>query len=151
MSKSTASVILISQASLPPWGDDGWRFSAAIQLVSDGPDWLWSDWLRTDEDPSARSVERTGLVLRESAQDRAEDIAAMCFTLLNLEDADSLRPWWGEREARKLHRPALEAVARAQAGTYKLAVIEVASPTIPDATFARLRELGLGTVRFHQT
>lgn len=44
MSKSTVAVILTSPARLGPWGDEGWRFTGAMQLVSDGPDWLHAQW-----------------------------------------------------------------------------------------------------------
>ena len=72
MTKSTAAVIMVSVAKLPPWGDDGWRFSGAMQLVHDGPDWLYAQWPVLDGAEHHGSDRFATLVLRENARQRAE-------------------------------------------------------------------------------
>ena len=91
MTKSTAAVIMVSVAKLPPWGDVGWRFSGAMQLVHDGPDWLYAQWPVLDGAEHHRPDRFATLVLREDVGQRAADIAVMASRCSRFRSGSSSR------------------------------------------------------------
>lgn len=149
MSKSTAAVIMVSAAKLPPWGDDGWRIFGAMQLVHDGPDWLYAQWPVLDGAEHRGSDRFAKLVLRDNPSERAADIAVMVFALLQIPEWQGLAPWWGPLTDREALADVLEGVAKLYAGDFKLAVIQTASGVARDVLEA-LRTLGFEVVEFAQ-
>lgn len=147
MTKSTAAVIMTSPSTLAPWGDDGWRFASAMQLVADGPDWLYAEWpTSAPTDPQAHGF---SLTLRDAPRERAEDIAAMAFTLLHVEGYEALSPWWtGDNEARKRARDSLERICTRESGQFKMAIVETTPDGVAAATLEELGHLGFGVIRF---
>lgn len=149
MSKSTTAVILTSNARLHPWGDDGWRFSGAMQLVHDGPDWLHAQWPTLDGGSTPQpAAEFASLTLRESSPARAADIAVMAFALLGVDEWPLLHPWWDDRNDRDKLLYVLEAIAKQYAGEFKLAVVETRLGSVPDVVVEELRALGFQVGRF---
>lgn len=149
MTKSTAAVIMISVAKLPPWGDDGWRFAGVMQLVHDGPDWLYAQWPVLDGEEHHGSERFATLVLREDAHHRAEDIAVMAFALLQVPEWQRLMPWWEPSTNRESLAKILQSVLTKYAGLYKFAIMQTSSSLGPDLLNA-LRALGFDVVEFVQ-
>jgi hypothetical protein len=147
MSKYTAAVILVSPARLHPWGDDGWRFSGAMQVVHDGPDWLYAQWPVLDGEEHHGSEQYATLVLRDGATEIAEDIVAMAFALLQVPQWKQLMSWWGSPAERKRLTQTLREIAGTYAGQYKLAVVQTSSK-FEDEVFPGLRALGFEVVHF---
>jgi hypothetical protein len=152
LSKFTAAVILPSPATLAPWGDDGWRFAGAMQLVADGPDWLYAQWPSLDGTESGAAdgepARFASLVLRELPPERAEDIAVMAFALLGVDGWRDLEHWWGDPADRKRHRDQLVAIAGQYAAQYKLAVMVTADTGVAPAVLDYLEDLGFRTELF---
>lgn len=152
LSKFTAAVILPSPATLAPWGDDGWRFAGAMQLVADGPDWLYAQWPSLDGTQSSAAggepARFASLVLRDLPPERAEDIAVMAFALLGVDGWRDLEHWWGVPADRKRHRDHLVEIAGQYAGQYKLAVMVTADSGVAPAMLDYLEDLGFGTKIF---
>jgi hypothetical protein len=150
VSKSTAAVFMISQAKLGPWGDDAWRFSAAIQLVSDGPDWLYARWPNTDglDDASANVGRFASLILREDVRERAEDIAAMAFVLMQVDGWEALVPWWDHDADRRDHSTVLARLQAEYEGRYKIAIVQTMRDAVELKLLAELRSAGFEVVTF---
>lgn len=148
MSKSTGAVILPSAARLSPWGDDGWRFAGAIQVVEDGPDFLHAEWPVLDGE-EGRPVSRfASLVLRDHAVERAADIAVMVIALLQLEDWRSLERWWHGTEVREELHQELRDITAQHAGTFKLAIVETRAGAIAADLIEELSRLGFESTIF---
>lgn len=148
MTKSTVAVILVSVASLPPWGDDGWRFAGAMQLVHDGPDWLYAQWPSLDGQEQNEGRDRyASLVLRDQADQRAADIAAMSLALAKVPEWPTLSAWWDPNCDRNSQTRSLREVAQKYAGQYKLAVVQTALGVEADVLRA-LQDLGFQVVEF---
>ncbi len=147
MSKSTAAVIMVSAAKLSPWGDEGWRFSGAMQLVHDGPDWLYAQWPVLDGAEHHGSDRFATLVLHEDVGLRAADIAVMTFALLQVPEWPQLMPWWEPSADREALMEVLHGVARQHAQAYKLAVVQTGSIVRPEL-IAALAAFGFDIVAF---
>lgn len=148
MSKSTGAVIMPSAAKLGPWGDPGWRFSGAMQLVEKGPDFLYAQWPLLDGAEHHGVAQYASMVLRDEAPDRAADIAVMAFALLQVEEWDDLHPWWGDVDDRAGQQAILETIAARHAGSFKLAVVEMHGGAVGADVLDHLRELGFETTVF---
>jgi hypothetical protein len=150
VSKSTAAVFMISQAKLGPWGDDAWRFSAAIQLVNDGPDWLYAQWPNTEglDDASVNVGQFASIVLRDDVKGRADDIAAMAFALMQVDGWEALVPWWDRDADRHDHSLALARLQAENQGRYKIAVVQLVSDAVEPAMLNELRRAGFEVVTF---
>lgn len=150
MSKSTAAVFLISPASLGPWGDDAWRFSASIQLVNDGPDWLYAQWPNTEgrDDASAEAGRFASLVLRDGVRQRAEDIVVMAFVLMQVDGWQALTSWWDRDADRRDQSAALARLRAEHEGRFKIAVVRIISEAVEHALLEELRSAGFEVVLF---
>ena len=148
MSKSTAAVILVSPAHLAPWGDEGWRFSGAMQLVPDGPDWLYAQWPVLDGQPHHGVARFASLVLRDQPTKRAADIAVMALALLQVEEWSRLHSWWESTETRTHMQPLLEKIALQYAGEFKLAVVDTGRRNFNVEIVNELERLGFAVVTF---
>jgi hypothetical protein len=150
VSKSTAAVFMISQAKLGPWGDDAWRFSAAIQIVSDGPDWLYAQWPNTDGlvDASVTVGRFASLVLRDDVKGRADDIVAMAFVLMQVDGWEALIPWWDHDADRHDHSTVLARLQAENEGRYKIAVVQTIRDAVELKLLAELRSAGFEVVMF---
>lgn len=148
MSKSTSAVILPSVASLGPWGDQGWRFSGAMQVVEDGPDFLYAQWPTLDGDEHHGVARFASLTLRDEPSDRAGDIAVMTFALLQVHGWNQLHGWWDGIERRDDLRKVMQEIARSHAGLFKLAVVETRAGAIRPAVIESLRALGFESTLF---
>lgn len=143
MSKSTTAVLLVSPASSSPWGDDDWRFTGAMQLVQDGPDFLHAQWTTPGVDLAAPSDRRVSMVLRDEPHERAQDIAVMALLLLGVDDGEALDGWWDGIETRPALQKELAALLAPHAGNVKLAVVETATGSVDEALRKALEKLGL--------
>jgi len=150
VSKSTAAVLMISPARIGPWGDDAWQFSAAIQLVSDGPDWLYAQWPNTEglDDASLNVGQFASLVLRNDDRERAEDVAAMAFVLMQVDGWDALIPWWDRDLDRRSHSKVLAQLQAKNEGRYKIAVVQTIGDAVDRAFLAELERAGFEVVMF---
>lgn len=150
MSKSTAAVFMISPARIGPWGDNAWQFSSAIQMVSDGPDWLYAQWPNTEgvDDASMNVGQFASLVLRDDVRERAEDIAAMAFVLMQVEGWQALTPWWDRDVDRHDHSAVLARLQAEHEGRYKIAVVQTISDAVDHALLDELRSAGFEVVLF---
>ena len=149
MSKATAAVILTSAAEQAPWGDDAWRFSGAMQLVADGPDWLHCQWtLPGTRDDRLVATRFASMVLRDEARDRAADIAVLAFALLQVPTWVTLQDWWEDEPARRRLGPALHELAATHAGRFKLAVVQTMPEGVPASVLEALTDLGFDVVVF---
>lgn len=148
MTKSTGAVILTSPARLAPWGDDAWRFTGAMQLVLDGPDWLHAGWTTPGEAEGHKVPDLAMMVLRDAPQERAADIAVMTLSLLDVAGWRELEPWWRQPEDRSSLTPRLHALLETSQGELKLAVIETEEGALPIALLEELRRLGIEVEAF---
>lgn len=148
MSKSTVAVVLTSPARLAPWGDDAWRFTGAMQIVADGPDWLHSRWtvpgLDSPEDPTTFD----SMILRDIPSERAADIAVMALALLQVPGWNSLESWWTNTEGRGALHAQLAQVAATVTNEFKLAVVETEKGAVPDSVVDALVQFGFEVVRY---
>lgn len=138
---------MVSVAKLPPWGDDGWRFSGVMQLVRNGPDWLYAQWPVLDGEAHHGSDRFATMVLRDDNDGRAADIAVMAFALLQVPQWHGLIPWWDPSADRAAMKPRLMEVAETYAGLNKLAVVQTASGVTPEVLEA-LRGFHFEVVEF---
>lgn len=151
VSKSTGAVILTSPTHVGPWGDDAWRFTGAMQLVIDGPDWLHADWTVPGPTDSAGTHRLAAMVLRDAIEERAADIAVMALALLDVAGWRSLESWWGETQHRDALEPQLGELLNTHHGKLKLAFVETASGALPAPLAAELRRLGFVVMAFAPT
>jgi hypothetical protein len=118
-----------------------------MQLVQDGPDWLYAQWPVLDGSERHGSDRFATLVLREGVDQRAADIAVMAYALLQVPEWRLLMEWWDPAADREALAPVLHEIARQYEGVFKLAVIQVASGIGPGVLDA-LRGLGFNVVEF---
>ena len=148
MSKSTVAVILTSPARLAPWGDDAWRFTGAMQVVADGPDWLHAQWTVPGEASDAETSRFVSMVLRDEPADRAEDIAVMALALSGIPEWRSFDQWWFDVNERPALRAKLDQVLRDYSSQLKLAIIETSPRHVLNGVSEALVALGFEVVRF---
>lgn len=148
MTKSTGAVILTSPARLAPWGDDGWRFTGAMQLVQDGPDWLHAGWTIPGAPDDATASAYVSMALRDEARERASDVAVMALALLRVPGWDAFAPWWANIEQRTALQPELETVLAAVKGELKLAIMETVPGAVDDQVEAALIRLGFEVAKY---
>jgi hypothetical protein len=148
MTASTSAVIMASAARLGPWGDDSWRFAGAMQLVSDGPDWLHAHWPLPDEEERQGGARFATMTLRDAPAQRAADIAVMAFALLRVEEWRLLHPWWDDATDRTTVDHVLDRVANQYTGQFKLAVVQTETSGVAAEVMDELRLLGFEVVAF---
>jgi hypothetical protein len=148
MTKSTGAVILTSPARLAPWGDDGWRFSGAMQLVQDGPDWLHAEWTVPGGPDDAATSPYGSMVLRDASRERASDVAVMTLALLRVPGWEAFAAWWADIEQRSALQPALEKMLAAAKGEMKLAIMETVPGAVDDRVEAALTGLGFEVTKY---
>jgi hypothetical protein len=150
MSKSTAAVIMVSPAQLPPWGDEGWRFAGAMQVVQAGPDWLYAQWPVLDGEERHGPDRFASMTLCESAEARAASIAVMAFALLQVPEWRLLIPWWDASSDPDASADVLQGLLEKYAGVFKLAVVQTGCGVGCDVLDA-LRSYGFEVVVFAQS
>lgn len=123
MSKRTTAIMFPSPRHMHPWGEDGWRPCGIIQLVQDGPDFLWSGAAQAGAAPSSAAL--TGMVLRDTADERAADLAVMAFGMLDLPGWEDLARWWEGTDERPALLPRLQELGREHGGEFKLGVVRL--------------------------
>jgi hypothetical protein len=148
MSKSTAAAILVSPARVGPWGDPTWRFSGAMQVVYDGPDWLYARWPVLNGEPDHDEVRFASMVLQDPPSQRADDIAVMALALAQAPDWQDLRGWWGPVEGRAALQPRLMEFLTDRAADLKLAVVDTWEGGFDPAVMEKLDERGFEVVHF---
>lgn len=148
MTKSTGAVILTSPARLAPWGDDAWRFTGAMQLVQDGPDWLHAEWTVPGVPDDAAASPYGSMVLRDEARERGSDIAVMALALLRVPGWDAFAVWWADVEQRTALQPELERVLAAAKGGMKLAIMETVPGAVDDRVGVALTGLGFEVTKY---
>lgn len=151
MSKSTAAVILVSPARVGPWGDPTWRFLGAMQVVYDGPDWLYTQWPELDGEFHHGAAQFASMVLQDSAPQRADDIALMAMALSQVSGWQDLREWWGPTDGRAALRLRLLELIREHARDLKLAVVDTWDGGFDLNVIKELGERGFEVVHFTRT
>lgn len=151
MSKSTAAAILVSPSRVGPWGDPTWRFSGAMQVIYDGPDWLYAQWPVLDGEPHHGVAQFASMELQDPAPQRADDIAVMALALSQIPGWQSLSAWWGPSEGRTAMRPRLIELLGEHAVDLKLAVVDTWRTGFDAKVIEELGKRGFEVVHFAST
>jgi hypothetical protein len=119
-----------------------------MQVVYDGPDWLYAQWPTLDGEPDHGVAQFASMVLQESPSRRADDIAMMALALAQFPDWHALQEWWGPTGGRGALRPLLMDLLREHAGDLKLAVVDTWDGGFDREVIEQLGDRGFEVVHF---